>query len=458
MRNVLDQIYNYIDQHFDEHLAATQQYLRQPSISSLGLGIQECAEMTAEMLRSLGAEARLVPLEGGNPVVYGHLASKSSDRTLLIYGMYDVQPVDPLEAWESPPFEANIVDDRIIARGAYNTKGPLMGFIHAVEAIQAITADVPVNLIFLIEGEEELGSPHLPQFIEKHKDELQTAEAMYFHLPTEIVKGKPQVLLGCKGAGIFELEVKTLATDAHSMTAPVVNSPVWRLIWALNSMRGADDRIVIDGFYENVQPPTDEEERLLTDLVDTWGPDGFKAMYGITQFREGLEGADFVRETIFGPTLNINGFLSGSPGKGMKTIVPASAMCRIDVRLVPDMAVQEIQDKLRNHLDRQGYEDIELRLVAGYNPAKTSVKESVAHAAIQALRSLGAEPKIVPMVPGSAPQAMFSGPPLNLPFVMSSLGHGWLLHAPNEYLEVEGLRSCEKSAAAFLYEYMATKN
>ena len=121
MQNVLDQIYDHIDQHFDEHLAATQRYLRQPSISSQGLGIQECAEMTAGMLRDLGAEARLAPLEGGHPVVYGHLASRSSDRTLLIYGMYDVQPVEPLEAWESPPFEANVVGDRIIARGAYNS-------------------------------------------------------------------------------------------------------------------------------------------------------------------------------------------------------------------------------------------------------------------------------------------------------------------------------------------------
>ena len=286
--DTLQQIFEYVDQHFDDHLAATQRYLRQPSISTENLGIQECAEMTAEMLRDLGADARLVPLQGGHPVVYGRLMSGNSDRTLLVYGMYDVQPVDPLEAWDSPPFEARIMDGRIIARGAINTKGPLMAFIHAVHSIQAVTGDVPVNLIFLIDGEEELGSRHLPQFIEQYTDELKTADAMYYHLPLETVKGHPQVSLGFKGIAYFELEVKTLPTDAHSMVGPVVNSSVWRLIWALNSMRGADDRIAIDGFYENVQPPTEEDERMLTDLLDIWGPRAFKEMYGITEFREGL--------------------------------------------------------------------------------------------------------------------------------------------------------------------------
>lgn len=456
MRSILDQIFDYIDQHFAEHLAATQRYLRQPSISTQNVGIQECAEMTAQMLRNLKCEARVVPLEGGHPVVYGHLASRSSDRTLLIYGMYDVQPVEPLEAWESPPFKANVVGDRIIARGAFNTKGPLMGFLNAVQSIEAVTGDVPVNMIFLIEGEEELGSRSLPQFIAKYAEELSAADAVYFHLPTEMVKGNPQVMLGCKGAAILELEVKTLKTDAHSLAAPVVNSPVWRLIWALNSMRGSDDRIVIDGFYENAQPPTDEEARLLPDLVDAWGPTGFAAMYGVTDFRQELEGADFCREVIFTPTLNIDGFLAGQPEAGIKTIVPASAKCQLDIRLVPDMTVQELVGKVRAHLDQHGYEDITLRLLAGYNPAKTPLEQPAAQAAIQSMRKMGVKPRVVPMLPASGPIVMFSEPPLNLPFVTSGLGHGWLLHAPNEYFEVEGLRACEKSAVAFLYEFAAT--
>ena len=455
MQNILDHIYDYIDQHFDEHLAATQRYLRQPSISTQNIGIQECAELTAGMLRTLGSEASVVPMQGGHPVVYGRLASKSSDRTLLMYGMYDVQPVEPLDAWISPPFEANIVGDRIIARGAYNTKGPLMGFLNAIQSIQAVTGDVPVNIVFVIEGEEELASRSLPQFLARYAEDLKKADAVYFHLPTEMVKGIPQVMLGCKGALLFDLEVKTLTTDAHSMSAPVVINPVWRLIWALHSMRGADDRIIIDGFYENAQPPTAEETRLLTSLGDAWGPEGFKAMYGVTEFRPDLVGPDFVREMIFAPTLNINGFLAGQPLAGIKTIVPASARCQLDVRLVPDMTVQEVLDKVRAHLDRRGFTDIQVRFVAGYNPSRTSVDQPVAQAAIQSIRELGMEPRVVPMLPATAPIVLFSRPPLNLPFVTSGLGHGWLLHAPNEYLELEGLRACEKSAVAFLYKFAA---
>lgn len=458
MNETLDQVCAYIDEHFDEHVAALQRYLRQPSISTQNVGIQECAEMTAAMLLDLGAEARVVPLEGGHPVVYGYLSSNSSDRTLLFYSMYDVQPPEPLEAWESPPFEANIVGDRIVARGAYNTKGPLMGFLNAVRSLQAVTGDVPVNLIFVVEGEEELASRSLPQFLSRYAEELKQADAGYFHLATEMVRGVPQIILGCKGAALVELEARTLSTDAHSLTAPVVHSPVWRLIWALNSMRGADDRIVIDGFYDNVRAPNATDLELLANLHDAWGPAGLEAVYGVTDFRRGLDGVDFVREMIFAPTLNINGFLAGQPEAGIKTIVPASARCQVDIRLVPDMGVQEMVDKVRAHLDRNGYADVQLRLLGGYGPARTSPEHAVARAAIRSIRKLGHEPRVVPMLPSTGPIIMFSGPPLNLPFVTTGLGHGWLMHAPNEYFEVEGLRASEKSAAAFLLEYAALED
>ena len=452
-RNTIQRISNYIDKHFDEHLTTTQDYLRQPSISAQNLGIQKCAEMTRDILRGMGAQAHLVPLENGHPVVYGQLTSKSSDRTLLIYGMYDVQPVEPIEDWKSPPFEAAVVDDCVVARGALNSKGPLMAFINAVQSILSVTGDVPISMIFVIEGEEELGSPNLPQFIEKYVDELKVAEAMYYHTLSEWVKGCPQVCLGFKGIAYLELEVKVMSSDVHSMMAPVLRSPIWQLIWATNSMRGADGRITIDGFYENVQPPNSNDESLLMDLLEVYGPEAIRQKYGVTQFSTKLKELDFVRELIFAPTLNIDGFLAGYTDPGAKTIVPSSAMCKMDIRLVPNMTVQEMLGKVRKHLDKHGYRDISLRLVMGYNPSKTSMKQQVAQAAISAIQDLDAIPSVLPMMPGSAPQVLFSDPPLNLPVVASGLGHGGLLHAPNEYFEVEGLRACEKSAVAFLYEF-----
>ena len=456
MEETVQSIFDYIDSHFDDHVAEVQRYLRQPSVSAQNLGMQECAEMTAEYLRALGADVRLVPLEGGHPVVYGTLRSNISDKTLLIYNMYDVQPPEPLEGWSSPPWEAAIVDGKIIARGAFNSKGPLMAFVNAVQSIKAVTGDVPVNMIFVIDGEEEMGSLHLPQFIEAYQDELKQAEAMYFHAPSETMKGRPQVMLGFKGTAYFELELKLWEFDVHSATAPVLQNPVWRLLWALNSMRGPDDRIVIDGFYDNVRPPSEEDIDLLPGLVDLYGPRGLASMFHIDErYRVNLTGPDFVRELMFTPTLNIDGFLAGYTGPGSKTIVPASAMAKLDARLVPDMTVDEVLGKIRRHLDKFGFEDVELRFVTGYGPAKTAVNSPVAQAAIRSIEKMGVEPAVAPLVPGSAPQVMFAEPPLSLPFAMSGLGHGFLLHAPNEYFEVEGVLACEKSAVAFLYEYAA---
>jgi acetylornithine deacetylase/succinyl-diaminopimelate desuccinylase-like protein len=457
MEEPVQSIFDHIDSHFDEHVAEVQRYLRQPSISAQNLGMQECAEMTAEYLRAVGADARLVPLEGGHPVVYGTLRSNSSDRALLIYNMYDVQPIEPLEGWQSPPWEAAIVDGKIIARGALNSKGPLMAFINAVQSIRSVTGDVPVNMMFLIDGEEEMGSLHLPQFIDAYQDELKQADAMYFHMPSEMTKGHPQVILGFKGNAYFEVELKLREFDVHSMSAPVVRNPVWRLIWALSSMRGPDDKIVIDGFYDNVRPPSQDDLDLLPGIVDVYGPEGLATKFHLDDsYRVKLTGPDFVQELMFTPTLNIDGFLAGYTGQGAKTIVPASAMAKLDARLVPDMTVDEVLGKIRKHLDKNGFEDIEVRFVTGYGPAKTDVNSPVAQAAIRAVEKMGVKPAVAPLLPGSAPEAMFADPPLSLPFVVSGLGHGWLMHAPNEYFEVEGVRACEKSAVAFLYEYAAT--
>ena len=456
MEETVQSIFDYIDSHFDDHVAEVQRYLRQPSVSAQNLGMQECAEMTADYLRTLGADAQLVPLEGGHPVVYGTLRSNSSDKTLLIYSMYDVQPPEPLEGWNSPPWAAAIVDGKIIARGAFNSKGPLMAFVNAVQSIKAVTGDVPVNMIFVIDGEEEMGSLHLPQFIDAYQDELRRAQAMYFHMPSEMIKGRPQVILGFKGNAYFELEVKLREFDVHSGIAAVVRNPVWRLVWALNSMRGADDRIVIDGFYDNVRPPSQEDLDLLPGIVDVLGPEALAGMYRMNDpYSVNLAGPDFVRQVLFEPTLNIDGFLAGYTGPGSKTIVPASAIAKLDARLVPDMTVEEVLGKIRNHLDKCGFEDVEVRFVTGYGPAKTRASSAIAQAAIRSIEKMGVKPGVAPLVPGSAPEVMFAEPPLSLPFAMSGLGHGFLMHAPNEYFEMEGVRACEKSAVAFLYEYAA---
>lgn len=446
-------IYDYIDEHFDDHLTAIRAYLRQPSISAQNVGIQACAELTADALRELGVRVRLVTLEDGYPIVYGHLASRQSQRTLLVYGMYDVQPVEPLEAWVVPPFAAEIREGRLIARGAHNTKGPLMAFLQGVRSILAVAADVPVNLLFLIEGEEEIGSPHLPLFIERHAEELKAAEAVYYHMPKELAPGHPCVVLGYKGVAFLELAVEGQPADVHSGMAPVVENPAWRLIGALQCLRDAQGRILIEGFYDRAVPPDEDDQQLLNELSDVFSPETLGAMYGITRFRSDLRRENFVRELIFSPSVNIAGLVAGSIGPGTRTIIPARAQCKIDIRLVPEMTVSDIVTKVRRQLDRHGYEDVQLRVLSGYGAAKTSVRTPVAQAALRALRELGTTPRAVPLWPASAPQVVFNGLPLRLPVVISGLGRGGLMHAPNEYFEVQGLRDCEKSAVAFLYAF-----
>lgn len=452
-RDLRQRIYDYIDEHFSDHLTAIQAYLRQPSISAHNVGIQDCAELTADVLRELGARVRLVTFDEGYPIVYGHLASRCSQRTLLVYGMYDVQPVEPLEAWIAPPFAADIRAGRLIARGAHNSKGPLMAFLQGVRSLLAVAGDVPVNLLFIIEGEEEIGSRHLPAFIEHHVEELKAAEAVYYHMPKELAPGHPCVVLGYKGIAFLELEVEGQPADVHSGMAPVVENPAWRLIGALHCLRDAEGRILIEGFSDGAEPPDEDDERLLSELADVFSPEALGAMYGITRFRSGVTPESFVRELIFSPSVNIAGFTAGDTGSGTKTIIPARAHCKLDIRLLPGMIVSDIVTKVRRQLDRHGYDDVHVRVLSGYGAAKTPVRAPVAQAALRALRELGTTPRAVPLWPASAPQAVFNGPPLHLPVVISGLGRGGLMHAPNEYFEVDGLRDCEKSAVAFLYAF-----
>lgn len=449
---VVKKIYEHIDDRFNEHVKRIQEYLRQPSISSTGQGMKETAEITRDHIRDLlGGEATLIPT-AGYPVVFGKVKSKSSDRTLFAYGMYDTQPVEPLDEWVSPPFGAQIVGDRIIARGAINTKGPLVGFLNALKSILDVTGDLPFNIIFGIEGEEEQGSPHLPEFAEKCASDLKQCEAVCMWMPSQWVPGGPPFLpLGFKGLVYLELECKTNPMDVHSSQANILPNPAWRLIWALNSMRG-EDEVLVERFYENVEPPSPEDLQ----LVDVHSEEIVKMMtaeYAVKKFRwENIR--TMARNLVFQPSpININGILSGWTGPATKTITPAKALAKIDVRIVPNMTTSEVVTKIKNHLKKHGFDDIEMRVLCAYEWVKTSIKEKIVQATIKTYRDFGYEPVIHPMIPGAVPFYLFCKEPFNMKMIMGGLGHGSLAHAPNEYLMVQGIKDFEKSVVSFLYNY-----
>ncbi len=461
-------VFDYIDKHYEDHVKKLQEFVRQPSVSAENRGVRECAELIKKYLTDLGCkDARLVETSG-HPVVYGNYHA-ATDKTIIIYMMYDTQPVDE-PGWTVPPLEGRIVDIKpfgkcLVARGAINTKGELRAFLNACESIKAVGQEIPVNLVFVAEGEEELGSRHLPEFIQKYLNELKKADAVLFPSAQQNQKGKVMMELGVKGIVYFELELDGKSWghgpsqyDIHGSNKAWVDSPTWRMIQALSTMTTKDgNKVLIDGFYQNVAQPSPEDKELLDKMEKTFDEDSAKDTMKVERFIEDVHGKQALLRYLYSPTLNIDGIWSGYTGPGTKTVLPHKITAKVDVRLVPNMTVREALPKIRQHLDKHGFKEIRIvELEEGYEWAKTSIKESAAQAVLKAYRELGHEPEIWPHIAGSAPFCMFNRDPLNLPFVIGGLGHGARAHAPNEYLVVEeggptaGLRTLEKSYVAIL--------
>jgi len=463
-----EKVFNYIDKHYEDHVKKLQEFVRQPSISAENRGVRECAELLKSYLKNLGCKDAKLVETSGNPVVYGTYNAKA-DKTIIIYLMYDTQPVDD-PGWTVPPLEGRIVDIQpfgkcLVARGAINTKGELRAFLNACESIQAVSEEIPVNLMFVAEGEEELGSRHLPEFIKKYLNQLKKADAVFFPSADQDQNGKVMMDLGVKGIVYFELELNGKGWgygpsefDIHGSNKAWVDSPTWRMIQALSSMTSKDgNKVLIDGFYENVVPPSSEDMELLDKLEKTFDEKAVKDIMKIERFIENAHGKQALLKYLYSPTLNIDGIWSGYTGPGTKTVLPYKITAKVDVRLVPNMTVKEALPKIRKHLDKHGFKEIKIvELEEGYEWAKTSIKEPAAQAVLKTYKEFRYEPEIWPHIAGSAPFCMFNREPLKLPFVGGGIGHGARAHSPNEYIVVEeggptgGLRTLEKSYVAIL--------
>ncbi|MEM2243122.1 MAG: M20/M25/M40 family metallo-hydrolase [Candidatus Bathyarchaeia archaeon] len=463
-----EKVFKYIDEHFEDHLKRLQELVRQPSISAEGLGIRECANLVKDYFKALGCkDARLVETSG-NPVVYGYYDA-GADKTLIVYMMYDTQPVDE-PGWIVPPLEGRVVEMEpfgkcLVARGAINTKGELGAFINACESILAAGEEIPLNLIFVAEGEEELGSRHLPEFINKYLDKLKEADAVFFPTADQDEKGKVQMTLGVKGIVYFELELDGKSWgygptefDIHGSNKAWVDSPALRMIQALSTLTTKDgNTVLVEGFYDNVAPPSQEDLELIEKLEKTFDEETVKKEMKVERFINDMHGKEALLKYLYSPTLNIDGIWSGYTGPGTKTVLPHKITVKVDVRLVPNMTVDEVIPKIRRHLDKHGFKEIKIvQLEEGYGWAKTSIREPAAQAVLKTYREFGYEPEIWPHMAGSAPFCMFNREPLNLPFVMGGIGHGGRAHAPNEYIVISeggptgGLTTLEKSYVAIL--------
>lgn len=425
----------YITDHLDASLAELSRLCAQPSVSAQMLGIHECAELVGEMLRRRGFKVEIIPTEG-SPVVYAE-AEGDSDKTLLFYNHYDVQPPEPLELWESPPFQPAIRDGKMFARGVSDDKGHIQCRLSALDAVKAVRGSYPCRIKFVIEGEEETSSVHLEEFVLTHADKLK-ADACVWEFGSVNHEGTPVQHLGLRGICYVELSVKTGTLDAHSgLGGSIFPNAAWRLVWALNTLKGPDERIRIPGHYDNVKQPSARDLELLASLPDD--SDDMLKRYGLKGFLKGMTGGpELRREEVFVPTCTICGLTAGYQGPGSKTVLPAQASAKVDFRLVPDQTPQEILEKLRKHLDAEGFSDVEVTYLGGEAPGRTDPAHPFVKLTLDAARdAYGKEPIVMPMIGGSGPNHVFLDT-LKAPIVTAGVGYpGSQAHAPNENMVIE---------------------
>jgi acetylornithine deacetylase/succinyl-diaminopimelate desuccinylase-like protein len=447
----MDDVLAYIDRHLNQTVARLQAFCRQPSIAAQGVGMAEMAEMVHDTLLAAGAQVEMMPT-ARYPVVLGRFAG-SGTKTLMFYNHYDVQPPEPLELWDSPPFAAEIREGHLYARGVADNKGNLVARLAAVEAWLAVRGELPLKVLFVVEGEEEIGSPNLGRFAEQNADKLR-ADGCIWESGYKDTKGRLEILLGVKGILAVDLRARTANRDLHSANAAIVESPAWRLIWALGSLKGPDERIRVPGFYDDVRPPDERDQAMLA----AWDFDeaGQLAEIGMERFVLGLTGEALKEKLLFQPTCNVCGFHTGYGGPGVKTVLPTEASAKLDFRLVPDQDPYDLLEKLRAHLDAQGFADVEIHAESPEFPARTDPGDPLVGAVVEAARqAYSTEPVVKPLMAATGPMYELCQR-WGLP--AAGAGIGWAGsrgHSPNENVRLDDLRQGIKHIALIMSEFSA---
>jgi acetylornithine deacetylase/succinyl-diaminopimelate desuccinylase-like protein len=434
---LMNKVEPLIEGRWESYLGEVRDFLRMPSISPTGEGIEATAAFLRDFLEDrFEVDSKLLRY-GGHPIVYGWM-DNHADKTLILYSMYDVLPVEPLHEWMTPPFGAEIVDDNIIARGAVNTKAPLMSTLLGVEILRDALGDIPVNLCFIMEGEEETGSRSMVRLVEDKKEELKDCGAAFFMMPTENSKGKPQIILGKKGIIFVEMRIRESRYDVHASYAQLHTNPVEVASNLISSLKDKEGNIVADWVYDGVVTPTEQDLEYLPELMESFNLEEIVESYSIDMVR--ASGEDAYIKVFYEPSVNICGILGGYVEEGTKTITPAEVMIKMDFRLVPNMTPQGTLSKFMTHLERLGLrERVETKLYHNYDWSRTPPDARITKAAKRAFQDLGMPSYIVTSSQGSAPEYLFTKK-LGIPIITAGPGYGGRIHAPNEFIEVEGVR------------------
>ena len=466
----LTPIWREIEKRHDESVARLQQWIRQPSIAAENRGMNEGCDLMMRMLRDAGFEQVTRIPSDGEPGVFATLDA-GAPRTLGLYFMYDVKQADPAE-WSSPPFEARLIDKPglgkiVVGRGAVNQKGPEATFLAALHALRGAGRKLPVNLVFVAEGEEEIGSPHFPQIVQRPEvtAALKKCSGVFMPFPSQGLDGMVTITLGAKG--VVECELVSSGErwgrgpklDIHSSNKARVDSPAWHLVQALNTLVKPDGTPNIDGFAANARPLSPAEKQMIATAAARLSEDLAKRSMGVQHWIHDASWQESLVMLTANPTVNIEGLVGGYTGPGGKTILPHKAVAKLDLRLVPDMTAAGALAALKAHLAKRGFGDIEVNMSGGYDPTSTPADSPTIKAEVVVYRAHGIDPVMMPRLAGSWPGYVFTGAPLRLPASHFGLGHGSGAHAPDEYYVIEssnpkvaGIDQAARSYVEYLFE------
>ena len=467
-------IWKEIEKRHEESVRRLQTWIRQPSIAAENRGVNEGCDLTMQLLGDAGFQSVTKVPTDGQPGIFATLDA-GAPRTLGVYFMYDVKQVTPAE-WSSSPWDAALVDKPglgkvIVGRGAVNQKGPEATFLAALHAIHGAGRKLPVNLVLVAEGEEEIGSPHFPQIVRRPEvlAALKKSDGIFMPGASQDLDGSIVVTLGAKG--VVELELVSSGErwgrgpehDIHSSEKARVDSPAWHLIHALKTLVSADgNEPAIPGFADKARPLSTAEKAMIEAAAKRMDESLAKKAYGVQHWVSDVGWEESLELLMSRPTINIEGLVGGYTGPGGKTILPYRAVAKLDLRLVPDMTAAEALASLKAHLAKQGFGDIEVNMTGGYDPNSTSADSGIIQTELKVYRNAGVDPIVLPRSAGSWPGYVFTGDPLHLPAGHFGMGHGEGAHAPNEYYLIEsanpkvrGMDGAIRSYVEFLYAMAA---